>query len=129
MRTFQAAGRSAGVGPGRGWVYVRAGGSRPRAIVEALERGEFYASTGVELASYEVTATAIAMKVKADDLQQVPRAVHRPDGRVLAEQTTRGELHLQRRRRLRARQDPRVERLAAWTQPVPVGASGPKISE
>ncbi len=51
--------------PGRGWVVVRAPRLESRAIVEALDRGEFYASTGVELADYTVTDKAITIEVKA----------------------------------------------------------------
>ena len=49
--------------PGQGWVVVRAARLEPRAIVEALDRGEFYASTGVELAEYAVTDAAITVAV------------------------------------------------------------------
>jgi hypothetical protein len=35
--------------PGRGWVMVRAAYLTPEHVVRALERGDFYASTGVEL--------------------------------------------------------------------------------
>ncbi len=51
-------------GPGRGWVFVRAERLAPRPIVEALERGDFYASTGVELSDYQVTATAMTITIK-----------------------------------------------------------------
>jgi hypothetical protein len=51
-------------GPGRGWVFVRAERLAPRSIVEALERGDFYASTGVELSDYQVTAAAITITIK-----------------------------------------------------------------
>ncbi len=37
--------------PGQGWVMVRAPRLETRALLDALERGEFYASTGVELPS------------------------------------------------------------------------------
>jgi hypothetical protein len=50
-------------GPGRGWVVVRAERLAPRAIVEALERGEFYASTGVELGDYQATARGITLTI------------------------------------------------------------------
>src|SRR5918994_29331 len=40
-------------GPGRGWVFVRAPRLTSAAIMEALERGEFYSSTGVELSEYQ----------------------------------------------------------------------------
>jgi hypothetical protein len=52
-------------GPGRGWVMVRAARLEPRALLDALERGAFYASTGVELADYQVTERQIAVTVKA----------------------------------------------------------------
>jgi hypothetical protein len=35
--------------PGRGWVMVRAEKLEPNAIVEAMQRGDFYASSGVTL--------------------------------------------------------------------------------
>ncbi len=51
-------------GPGRGWVFVRATTLAPRPIVEALERGDFYASTGVELVDYQLTARAMTITIK-----------------------------------------------------------------
>ena len=50
--------------PGMGWVMVRAEKLEAKAIVAAIDRGDFYASTGVELAAYEASATAITLKVK-----------------------------------------------------------------
>ena len=35
--------------PGRGWLMVRARELTPAALIEAMEKGDFYASTGVEL--------------------------------------------------------------------------------
>lgn len=35
--------------PGRGWIMVRAQALTPHALIEAMERGDFYATTGVEL--------------------------------------------------------------------------------
>jgi len=51
-------------GPGRGWVMVRATTLSPRAVLDAMERGDFYASTGVELDGYEVTRTSMTVTVK-----------------------------------------------------------------
>jgi hypothetical protein len=51
-------------GPGRGWVMVRAERLAARPIVDALERGDFYATTGVELADYQVTDTAMTVSIK-----------------------------------------------------------------
>jgi len=39
----------AGSTPGRGWVWVRAKFLTPESLIAAIERGEFYASTGVTL--------------------------------------------------------------------------------
>jgi hypothetical protein len=50
--------------PGMGWVMVRAEKLDAKAIVEALDRGDFYASTGVELADYQASPAAITVKVK-----------------------------------------------------------------
>jgi len=50
--------------PGRGWVYVRAERLSAPAIVSAIERGDFYASTGVEIAAYQVTDRQLSVKVK-----------------------------------------------------------------
>jgi hypothetical protein len=50
--------------PGMGWVMVRAEKLDAKAIVAALERGDFYASTGVELAEYQASGSAITVKVK-----------------------------------------------------------------
>jgi hypothetical protein len=51
-------------GPGRGWVVVRAAELTARAVLGAMERGEFYASTGVELDDYAVTTSAMTVTVK-----------------------------------------------------------------
>lgn len=53
-------------GPGRGWVVVRAARLDPRSIVEALERGDFYASTGVVLEDVKATPTSLTVEVKPD---------------------------------------------------------------
>ncbi|HYG20034.1 MAG TPA: histidinol-phosphatase [Ohtaekwangia sp.] len=51
---------------GRGWVMVKAAALTPEALIEALESGQFYASTGVTLADLEVSNSIITVKVKAD---------------------------------------------------------------
>ena len=52
--------------PGHGWVFVRAAELTPKAILEALDRGDFYASTGVELAEYSGDNKSIYVKVKEE---------------------------------------------------------------
>ena len=51
-------------GPGRGWVNVRAARLDTRSILEALEAGDFYASTGDELSDYRVTSSAMTVEVR-----------------------------------------------------------------
>ena len=51
-------------GPGRGWVVVRAPRLETRALLESLERGDFYASTGVELTELDVSAERMRIVVR-----------------------------------------------------------------
>jgi hypothetical protein len=50
--------------PGRGWVSVKAPTLEPAALMEALEAGRFYASTGVTLADVRVTADRIEVHIE-----------------------------------------------------------------
>lgn len=51
-------------GPGRGWVVIRAARLEARALLDALERGDFYASTGVELADVKASATSLTVEIR-----------------------------------------------------------------
>ena len=62
--TFKQPGNPAVAGPGRGWVVVRAAKLEARALLDAMERGDFYASTGVELTDYQVDAKSMTVTVK-----------------------------------------------------------------
>jgi hypothetical protein len=62
---FQRGGGPAALSsPGRAWVMVRASELTAAAILAALERGDFYASTGVELSDYQAGEKAITVAVK-----------------------------------------------------------------
>lgn len=50
--------------PGRGWVVVLAPRLDAAALLTSLENGDFYASTGVELESYQASAETIAVRVR-----------------------------------------------------------------
>ncbi len=50
--------------PGHGWVFVRAAELTEKAILSSLDRGDFYASTGVELEEYAANESKIAIKIK-----------------------------------------------------------------
>ena len=52
--------------PGRGWIMVRAGELKRTAIVEAMRRGDFYASTGVELEELSTDDGALRLRIKPE---------------------------------------------------------------
>ena len=52
--------------PGRGWVVVRAATLAPDALMAAMERGDFYASTGVELADVRRDGRRLSLAVRAE---------------------------------------------------------------
>ncbi len=52
------------VNPGRGWVSVKAATLNADAILESMERGMFYASTGVELEDVIITSSHIGVRVR-----------------------------------------------------------------
>ena len=86
--TFKASSDPMAARPGRGWVFVHAEHLTAPSILNALERGDFYASTGVELTDYEATETGITV-----DIQEQPARTYRvqfigPNGRVLREVTS-----------------------------------------
>ena len=50
--------------PGRGWIMVRTNELTAAAIITAMEKGDFYATTGVELDQLEFTNRELRIKVK-----------------------------------------------------------------
>lgn len=54
---------SRGANPGRGWVQVLADELTPAALIEALEAGRFYASSGVELKSVVSSSRGLSVEV------------------------------------------------------------------
>ncbi len=50
--------------PGKGWVVVRVAQLTPEAVCAALEKGDFYASTGIELAEMRVDEKEYRLTVK-----------------------------------------------------------------
>ncbi len=108
--------------PGHGWVYVQAPALEPRALVEALERGAFYSSTGVELAVVEATSVAVRVEVKPATASKYRIQFIGRDGRVLREVAHssatyefKGDEGYVRAKVLES------NGAVAWTQPVPVG--------
>jgi hypothetical protein len=82
---FKRPGDPSAAGPGRGWVVVRAARLAPRDIIAALERGDFYASTGVELSDIQRSASQLTVSIKPDLWSRYTTRFIGKDGRVLAE--------------------------------------------
>ncbi len=117
--TFKQPGNPNVPGPGRGWVFVRADHLAPRPIVEALDRGDFYASTGVELFDYQVTAATITITIKTEPSSKYRVQFIGKDGHVLSEAIASPAVYTFKGDELyvRAKVIESNGRLA-WTQPV-----------
>lgn len=109
--------------PGQGWIVVRATRLAVRDILEAMEQGEFYASTGVELDDYRADEKSITINIKqsGDSKYRVQFIGNR--GRVLNEVLTspavyqfRGDEVYVRARVINSNGG------LAWTQPVLVSS-------
>lgn len=77
--------------PGQGWVVVRAEQLSAQGILQAMEQGDFYASTGVELE--EITINEKSMTIKIKDVKPAQLTHYRvqfigKDGAILNEAVT-----------------------------------------
>ena len=89
---FKRAGDPDAAGPGRGWVMVRAPRLGAREILAALERGEFYASTGVVLDDVQVTSTRYAVTIAVEGISRYTTGCfrqRRPTPRSMSSGATR----------------------------------------
>ena len=73
--------------PGKGWIFVRAAELTPQAIIESMKRGDFYASTGVELSDYKADAGKVTVTVKEERSSKYRVQFIGKNGKVLAEST------------------------------------------
>lgn len=74
--------------PGRGWVVVRAPRLDGREIVAALERGDFYASTGVELEDVQATPQRLTIRIREERTSKYRVRFIGRNGQTLREVTT-----------------------------------------
>lgn len=113
--------------PGKGWVYVRSPHLEGRALVEALERGDFYASTGVELSAVEATRTELTVAIREQPSSKYRIQFIGRQGRVLSESTISPAVYkfAGSEGYVRARILESNGKMA-WVQPVPVGANAPR---
>ena len=82
---FKQPGNPLVAGPGRGWVMVRSPRLEARAILEAMERGDFYASTGVVLRDYQASRDRITVDVQVAGTSKYRVQFIGSGGRVLSE--------------------------------------------
>ncbi|HJU44577.1 MAG TPA: CehA/McbA family metallohydrolase [Vicinamibacterales bacterium] len=113
--------------PGFGWVYVRANRLEAGALIEALERGEFYSSTGVELQSLAASPRDITIAIRTERQSRYRIQFIGRQGRILNETTTspatytfKGDEGYVRAKVIESNGK------VAWIQPVPVGSSAPR---
>ena len=73
--------------PGRAWVMVRSDRFTSDALVAAMERGDFYSSTGVELADYKVGEASVTVRIAPQQMSRYRVIFIGRGGRVLKEVT------------------------------------------
>ena len=56
--------------PGRGWIVVRAAELTRQSVVEAMRRGDFYASTGIVLDDVSMTGDSLRLKITQEVFPQ-----------------------------------------------------------
>ena len=115
--------------PGRGWVVVRADHLAAEAILEALERGDFYASTGVELEDIVNTTDQIKIVIKEEETSGYRVQFTGKNGRLLKEVESNPAIYSIRGDEgyIRAKVIEANGKLA-WTQPVMIGSTASKES-
>lgn len=71
--------------PGRGWIQVRAKNLSEAALLAAIEAGDFYSSTGVELVSVQASDGRLSLEIKERSNEKYAVRFLGKDGQVLAE--------------------------------------------
>lgn len=107
------------VPPGKAWVMVRAEKRDAKSILDALARGDFYASNGVELAELTIAKSSITVRVREKNFARYRIQFIGSGGRVLQE--TAGPTATYKIRGKEAYVRAKVidsNGLAAWAQPV-----------
>jgi hypothetical protein len=70
--------------PGRGWIQVRAEALTAAAIIEAIEKGDFYASSGVNLSDVHATRDEYRIEIQPRQTEKFTTYFIGESGRVLA---------------------------------------------
>ena len=108
--------------PGHGWVMVRAQELTEKAILEALERGDFYSSTGVELEDHRSDARSIAVTIKPERWSKYRIQFIGAGGKILSESVENSaEYRFKGNEKYVRAKVIESNGNMAWTQPVMVG--------
>lgn len=105
--------------PGQAWVVVRAARLAAADVLAALERGDFYASTGVDLADVDVTEQALTVTIREDAWSKHRVRFIGEGGRILKEDASNPAVYRFTGQEMCVRAKV-VESngLVAWVQPV-----------
>ncbi|MGQ0543043.1 MAG: CehA/McbA family metallohydrolase [Blastocatellia bacterium] len=116
--------------PGQAWIMVRAAELTKKGILGALERGDFYASTGVELGDYHVNKKSMTIVIKQERSSKYRIQFIGRGGRMLSEATSSPATYNFRGNEMYVRAKIiESNGKMAWTQPVMIGnnrAKSPK---
>ena len=116
---FKRLGDRSAATPGHGWIVVHSETRTAPAILSAIERGDFYASSGVELEDLAVDRTAITISIREKQNSRYRTQFIGRNGKILAESISNPAIY----RFKGTEQYVRAKILEsngsiAWTQPV-----------
>lgn len=105
--------------PGRGWIQVRAESLTPAAIRGAIEKGQFYATTGVKLADIQVSGAEYKIEIDPQPQEKFTTYFIGAGGKTLARSfsSSPSYQYAGAEKYVRARVESSFG-LTAWTQPV-----------
>jgi hypothetical protein len=69
--------------PGKSWIMVRSEDLTEASVLQSLEKGDFYVSTGVGLGQYRVTSTSVKMSILAEESIQYSTMFIGEQGKIL----------------------------------------------
>lgn len=104
--------------PGKGWIYVRADALTTESIMGAIEKGEFYASSGVKSTDVQVSAEEYKVLIEQRPMEKFTTYFIGETGKVLAKSyyASPAYRYTGSERYVRARIESSFG-LTAWTQP------------
>jgi len=105
--------------PGQGWIMVRAGQLTVDALLEAMEKGDFYSSTGVDIETIDLSERALSISIRGRGMTKFRTQFIGENGKVFKEDVSNPATYLFKgdEMYIRAKIIDSNGRIA-WTQPV-----------